>query len=74
MLGEHKARTTRLDALEKKYDRQFTVVFDAIRELMSPPREPRKRPIGFVVPEEKKGSRSRTKALSQRPARTRTSP
>jgi hypothetical protein len=27
----------RLDALESKYDRQFTVVFDVIRQLMSPP-------------------------------------
>ena len=27
----------RLDELEKKYDRQFAVVFDAIRQLMAPP-------------------------------------
>ena len=32
--------------LEKKYDAQFKVVFDAIRELMIPP-EPKHRPIGF---------------------------
>jgi hypothetical protein len=32
--------------LEKKYDAQFKVVFDAIRELMIPP-EPKRRPIGF---------------------------
>ena len=57
LLGEHKELAARLDALEKKYDRQFKIVFDAIRELMSPPPEPRKRPIGFVAPEEKKGSR-----------------
>jgi hypothetical protein len=37
----------RLDALEAKYDRQFKVVFDAIRELMTPPAAP-KRSIGFV--------------------------
>src|SRR5215831_14086396 len=36
----------RLDALEKKYDAQFKVVFDAIRELMTPPESP-KRQIGF---------------------------
>jgi hypothetical protein len=36
----------KLDALEAKYDKQFRVVFDAIRELMTPP-EPTARPIGF---------------------------
>ena len=38
----------RLDALESKYDRQFKVVFDAIRELMTPPQPPPKRRIGFI--------------------------
>ena len=36
----------KLAALEKKYDAQFRVVFDAIRELMAPPATPKKR-IGF---------------------------
>ena len=36
----------KLDALEEKYDAQFEVVFDAIRELMTPP-EPPRRQIGF---------------------------
>jgi hypothetical protein len=36
----------KLVALEKKYDAQFKVVFDAIRELMTPPESPR-RQIGF---------------------------
>jgi hypothetical protein len=39
-----------LEALEKKYDAQFKVVFDAIRQLMTPP-EPKKRKIGFLVEE-----------------------
>jgi ORF6N domain len=38
----------RLDALESKYDRQFKGVFDAIRELMTPPQPTPKRRIGFV--------------------------
>ena len=38
----------RLDGLEAKYDRQFKVVFDAIRELMRPPEPPKRRRIGFV--------------------------
>jgi hypothetical protein len=39
----------KITALEKKYDRQFRSVFDAIRELMEPPPEAR-RTIGFVPP------------------------
>ena len=35
--------TARLDSLEQKYDAQFKVVFDAIRELM----EPARKRIGF---------------------------
>jgi hypothetical protein len=36
----------RVDALEEKYDEQFTNVFRAIRRLLAPPRAPRRR-IGF---------------------------
>ena len=36
----------RLDALQKKYDGQFTSVFEAIRALMTPPNSPPRR-IGF---------------------------
>ncbi len=39
-------------ALEKRCDTQFKVVFDAIRELMTPPEPKRKRPIGFGQREE----------------------
>jgi hypothetical protein len=46
MIASHKDLAKRLDDLEKKYDAQFKVVFDAIRELMQPP-EPKKRKIGF---------------------------
>jgi len=44
----HDAILRRLDGLEAKYDRQFAVVFDAIRELMRPPEPPKRRRIGFV--------------------------
>lgn len=37
----------RVAELEKRHDAQFKVVFDAIRELMSPPR-PSSKPIGFA--------------------------
>ena len=49
MLSSHADLARKLAALEKKYDAQFKVVFDAIRELMAPPEPPRKRPIGFTV-------------------------
>ncbi|PYJ88559.1 MAG: DNA-binding protein, partial [Verrucomicrobia bacterium] len=36
----------KIDALEKKYDEQFAVVFAAIKELVTPP-VPAKKQIGF---------------------------
>ena len=46
MLASSVELSRRLDELEKKYDRKFRVVFDAIRQLMSPPHPGRKQ-IGF---------------------------
>jgi hypothetical protein len=46
LLGEHKDLAKRLDELEGKYDAQFKVVFDAIRQLMAEPDKEKKR-IGF---------------------------
>ena len=46
MIASNKELARRLAELEKKYDRQFKVVFDAIRELMTPPKTPVRR-IGF---------------------------
>jgi hypothetical protein len=34
-------------ALERKYDEQFRIVFDAVRQLLEPSHEPPKRRIGF---------------------------
>jgi hypothetical protein len=50
MLVSHKDLARKLDELEKKYDSQFQIVFDAIRQLMEPPEKP-KREIGFRVKE-----------------------
>jgi hypothetical protein len=50
MIATHKDLARKLEALEKRYDAQFKVVFDAIRELMAPP-TPKKRKIGFLVKE-----------------------
>ncbi|MBE0427070.1 MAG: ORF6N domain-containing protein [Nitrospirae bacterium] len=50
MLSAHKDLARKLEEMEKKYDAQFKVVFDAIRQLMTPP-ETKKRGIGFEVRE-----------------------
>ncbi|MEK6582131.1 MAG: ORF6N domain-containing protein [Nitrospirota bacterium] len=46
MLLTHKDLARKLAAMEKKYDSQFKVVFDAIRQLMTPP-VPKSTKIGF---------------------------
>jgi len=48
MLATNADLARKLAALEKKYDAQFKVVFDAIRELMRPPDLKNKRRIGFT--------------------------
>jgi phage regulator Rha-like protein len=53
ILSTHKHLARKLEELERKYDDQFRVVFEAIRQLMSPPQAPAKRRIGFGVEEPK---------------------
>jgi hypothetical protein len=48
MLASNVELARKVDALENKYDSQFKVVFDAIRQLMAPPEVKKKRAIGFV--------------------------
>ena len=47
ILTTHKELARKLEELEQKYDAQFKVVFDAIRQLMVPPTSAEKRRIGF---------------------------
>ena len=49
ILSSHKELARRLDALEQKYDVQFKIVFDAIRQLMTEDTKPKPR-IGFHSP------------------------
>ena len=58
ILATHKELAGKLDELEKKYDKQFAIVFDAIRQLMTQPEKP-KRPIGFTVDEPKTDYKSK---------------
>ena len=53
MLSSHADLARRFDDLERKYDQQFAVVFQAIRELMKPPRRKTKE-IGYHTLVEKK--------------------
>ena len=46
ILASHKDLARKLENLEKKYDAQFRVIFDAIRQLMKPTEKKKKR-IGF---------------------------
>lgn len=50
ILLTHKELHRKIEDMEKKYDSQFRVVFDTIRELMAPPAKPRKK-IGFEIKE-----------------------
>ena len=68
MLATHKVLAAKLEELEQKTEAlalrhdslaantraQFRQVLDTLRELMAPP-EPKRRPIGFIAPEDKEG-------------------
>ena len=47
MLAGHQDLAKKLAELERKYDAQFKVVFDAIRNLMEPPATTKQKQIGF---------------------------
>jgi len=53
ILASNAQLAKKLEALEKTYDHQFKIVFDAIRQLMIPPDRKRK-PIGFRTKQLKK--------------------
>jgi len=48
LLATHKDLLMKIEGMEKKYDKQFRIVFQAIRELMSVPKGSRKK-IGFIA-------------------------
>jgi hypothetical protein len=47
MVAVHAELAQKLDALEHKFDHQFRIVFDAIRQLMTPPSKSERSRIGF---------------------------
>jgi hypothetical protein len=48
MLSAHKDLKRKIEAMEKKYDLQFRVVFDAIIQLIDTESKPRRK-IGFEI-------------------------
>lgn len=67
LLATHADLARKLDELEKKYDAQFRIVFDAMRELINPP-EPVRKPIGFSVRERQASYRASARIrLAPRP-------
>jgi len=56
MLGAHRELATKLKELENRiqyHDEQIQTIFEAIRQLMAPPTESKKRKIGFELKEPK---------------------
>ncbi|MGO9243659.1 MAG: ORF6N domain-containing protein [Verrucomicrobiia bacterium] len=51
LLASHADLAAKLEEMEKKYDAQFKIVFDAIRHLVSPPTATPRKQIGFGIRE-----------------------
>ncbi|MFA5863880.1 MAG: ORF6N domain-containing protein [Phycisphaerae bacterium] len=49
ILSSHADLARKLEQLEKKYDSQFRAVFDAIRQLMLPEPEPKRKRVGYLT-------------------------
>ncbi|MBU1076221.1 MAG: ORF6N domain-containing protein [Spirochaetes bacterium] len=47
LILSNKGLKKKIDELEKKYDKQFQIVFEAIRQLLEPPKPGKKYKIGF---------------------------
>jgi len=47
LINENKELKTKIESLEKKYDQQFKVVFDAIKKLIQQPTKEDRELIGF---------------------------
>ena len=47
LIASNSELTLRLDDLERRYDGQFKIIFEAIRQIMTPPIPSNKRTIGF---------------------------
>jgi hypothetical protein len=48
LLATHRDLAAKLAEMEKKYDKQFKIVFEIISQLMEPPPKPKKGQMGFA--------------------------
>ena len=53
MLSTHKDLKRKIESMEKKYDQQFHIVFEAIKQLLETDKKPKKK-IGYTVKEKQK--------------------
>jgi ORF6N domain len=53
MLSTHKDLKRKIESMEKKYDEQFQIVFEAIKQLLTEEDKPKKK-IGYTVREKQK--------------------
>jgi phage regulator Rha-like protein len=60
MLSTHEELKRKIESMEKKYDEQFQIVFEAIKQLLSDEDKPRKK-IGYTVKEKQKKYGKRAK-------------
>jgi hypothetical protein len=56
VISSHAELARKIDSIERKYDAQFKVVFDAIRQLMAPPAAAKKR-FGFQTGKDESGKK-----------------
>jgi hypothetical protein len=60
MLSTHADLKKKIEAMEEKYDENFRIVFEAIKQLLSTDAKPRKK-IGFTVKEKQAAYAAKTK-------------
>jgi ORF6N domain len=60
MLSTHEDLKRKIESMERKYDQQFQIVFEAIKQLLETDETPKKK-IGFTVKEKQKAYGKRTK-------------
>ena len=60
MVSTHKELKTKIELMERKYDKNFKVVFQAIKQMLETDEKPKKR-IGFTVKEKQKAYKRKTK-------------
>ncbi|MBU4186031.1 MAG: ORF6N domain-containing protein [Proteobacteria bacterium] len=59
MLSTHEDLKRKIESMEKKYDEQFQIVFEAIKQLLSEEDKPKKK-IGFTVKEKQRAYRKKS--------------